>query len=250
IAAVALQHCETSTGTAADLEAIASVVAATPALLIVDGITGIGALPFYMDKWKVDVAVTGSQKALMLPPGLGFIALSEKAWKKAEGTANPVYYLDLKRYAKGLAKGDPPYTPACTLIIGARKTLALIRAEGLEAVWAETALRGRAVRAAAEAMGLKLLSASPSDSVTAICLPDTVDGARLLKVMAEELGIRIAGGQEHLKGRIIRISHMGYVDSFDTLSAVAALELALLKLGYKVEAGTGVAAAQRIFAGH
>ncbi|MDP6380644.1 MAG: alanine--glyoxylate aminotransferase family protein, partial [Phycisphaerae bacterium] len=206
IVAVAIQHCETSTGTVADVEGIARAVARTPAILIVDGITGIGALPFYMDRWQADIVVTGSQKALMLPPGLGFIAVSEKAWKRLEGIQSPTYYANLKAYAKGISKGDTPYTPACTLIVGAHKSLAAIRAESLEEVWAQTSLRARATRAAADALGLPLLSQSPADSVTALRVPDGVDGEKLTKVLAEKLGIRIAGGQAHLKGKIIQVA--------------------------------------------
>jgi len=246
--AVFIQHCETSTGTACDVQAIAKAVAQTDACLVVDGITGVGALPFAMDEWGVDVTVVGSQKALMLPAGLAFIACSDKAWAKMDATTPPAYYVDLKAYRKSLAKWDNPWTPANSLVRAALASTNQIRAEGLETVWAETRRRAEATRAAARVLGLELLSSSPSDSVTALHVPEGVDGAALPKTMAEAFGTRIAGGQAHLKGKIIRFSHMGYLDAFDVLAAVAALEMALGRLGATVDYGAGVAAAQKVLA--
>ena len=246
--AVCIQHCETSTGTACDVQAIAAAVAKTDACLVVDGITGVGALPFHMDEWGVDVTVTGSQKALMLPAGLAFIACSQKAWTKIDATDAPAYYVDLKAYRKSLANWDNPWTPANAMVRAALKSIGRIRSEGLETVWAETRRRAEATRAAARALGMELLSTSPSDSVTALVVPEGVDGAALPKTMVEEFGTRIAGGQAHLKGKIIRFSHMGYVDAFDVLAAVGALEMALARLGADVEFGAGVAAAQKVLA--
>ena len=246
--AVCIQHCETSTGTACDVQAIAAAVAKTDACLVVDGITGVGALPFHMDEWGVDVTVTGSQKALMLPAGLAFIACSQKAWTKIDATDAPAYYVDLKAYRKSLAKWDNPWTPANAMVRAALKSIGRIRSEGLETVWAETRRRAEATRAAARALGMELLSTSPSDSVTALVVPEGVDGAALPRTMVEEFGTRIAGGQAHLKGKIIRFSHMGYVDAFDVLAAVGALEMALARLGADVEFGAGVAAAQKVLA--
>jgi len=246
--AVYIQHCETSTGTACDVEAIAKAVGETDACLVVDGITGVGALPFYMDAWGVDVTVVGSQKAMMLPAGLAFIACSRKAWKKIDATDAPAYYVDLKAYRKSLAKWDNPWTPANAMVRAALRSTAMIRSEGLETVWAETRRRAEATRAAAKALGLDLLSTSPSDSVTALVVPEGIDGAALPTTMAQEFGCRIAGGQAHLKGKIIRFSHMGYIDAFDVLAAVAALEMALGRLGAEVDYGAGVAAAQKVLA--
>jgi len=246
--AVFIQHCETSTGAACDVRAIAAAVAETDACLVVDGITGVGALPFYMDEWGVDVTVVGSQKALMMPAGLAFLACSEKAWAKIDATNPPAYYVDLKAYRKSLAKWDNPWTPANAMVRAALKSTALIRSQGLETVWAETRRRAEATRAAARALGLGLLSSSPSDSVTALVVPEGIDGAALPKTMADEFGTRIAGGQAHLKGRIIRFSHMGYLDAFDVLAAVGALEMALARLGADVQVGAGVAAAQKVLA--
>ena len=247
--AVYITQCETSTATLTDVEAIAKVVAATPALLVVDGISSIGAVPFKMDGWGVDISITGSQKALMLPPGLAFIACSPKAWKKIEATRGQAYYLDLKAYRKALAKDfDNPYTPANLMVRAAMKALAMIRAETLEKIWADTHTRAEAIRAAAAALGLKVLSDSPSDSVTAVYVPEGVDGEKLPKVMVSEFGVRVAGGQGKLKGKIIRFTTMGYTDAWDILAAVGALEMALARLGRKVEFGAGVAAAQKVLA--
>ena len=248
--AVYITQCETSTATTSDVEAIAKEVAKTPALLVVDGISSIGALPFKMDAWGVDIAVTGSQKALMLPPGLAFIACSAKAWKKIEATKGHAYYVDLKAYRKALAppEWDNPYTPNNLLVRAACKALAMIRAEGLEKIWAETHKRAEAVRAAAKALGLEVYSKAPSDSVTAVTIPAGVDGELLAKTMTKEFGIKPAGGQGKLKGKIIRFTTMGYTDSWDILAAVGALEMTLAKMGQKVDFGAGVAAAMKVLA--
>jgi aspartate aminotransferase-like enzyme len=248
--AVYITQCETSTATVADVEGIAKAVAQTPALLVVDGISSIGAIPFRMDAWGVDIAVTGSQKALMLPAGLAFIACSAKAWKKIEATKGRAYYVSLKAYRKALAppEWDQPYTPANLMVRAAMKSLAMIKAETLEKIWADTHKRAEAIRAAASALGLQVYSKSPSDSVTAIVVPDGIDGENLAKVMAKDFGVKPAGGQGKLKGKIIRFTTMGYTDAWDVLAAVGAIEMALAKVGYKVEIGAGVAAAQKVLA--
>ena len=247
--AVYITQCETSTATITDVEAIGKVVAETAALLVVDGISSIGAVPYKMDEWGVDITVTGSQKALMLPPGLAFLACSEKAWRKIEATDPRAYYVDLKAYRKSLAKGfDNPYTPANLMVRAAMKALSMIRDEGLEAVWTRCHRLAEALRAGAAALGLELLSASPSDSVTALKVPDGIDGEQLPKTMVSEFGVRCAGGQAHLKGKIIRFTTMGYTDAWDILAAVGALEVALARLGGEVEFGAGVAAAQKVLA--
>ncbi len=249
IAAVYVTHSETSTGTAVDLKAIAEIVGKTDAVLVADCITSIGALEMRMDDWGVDIPVTGSQKALMLPPGLGMLSVSEKAMARIEKTGAPGYYTKIPAYAKSLGKGDTPYTPANTLIKSLKVSLEMIRDQGLENVWAETSRRAEATRQAARALGLELLSSRPSDSVTAIRVPDGVDGAALPATMAESYGLRIAGGQGDLKGKIVRFSHMGYQDGFDTLAQVSGLEMALRDLGYDTDLGAGVAAAQKVLAG-
>jgi len=247
--AVYITQCETSTATIADVEAIGKVVAETAALLVVDGISSIGAVPYKMDEWGVDITVTGSQKALMLPPGLAFIACSEKAWRKIEATDPRAYYVDLKAYRASLAKGfDNPYTPANLMVRAAMKALSMIRDEGLQAVWSRSRRMADALRAGAAALGLELFSSSPSDSVTALKVPDGIDGVQLPKVMVSDYGVRCAGGQAHLKGRIIRFTTMGYTDAWDILAAVGALEMSLAKLGHQVDFGAGVAAAQKVLA--
>ena len=248
--AVYITQCETSTATVCDVEAIAKVVAKTGALLVVDGISSIGAIPFKMDAWGVDIAVTGSQKALMLPAGLAFIACSEKAWKKVNATKGQAYYVSLKRYKKALTppEWDQPYTPNNGLVRAAMKALAMIRADGIEKIWADTHKRAEAIRAAARALGLKVYSSAPSDSVTAVMVPEGMDGEALAKTMTKDFGIKPAGGQGKLKGKIVRFTTMGYTDAWDILAAVGALECSLAKCGFKVEFGVGVAAAQKVLA--
>ncbi len=248
IATAIVTHSETSTAAVSDLEGIARVVRqrGDEVLLVVDGITSVGALPVKTDEWGVDVVVTGSQKALMLPPGLGFLAVSERAWKRIDSFASPSLYLCPKAYRKSLADFDTPYTPNNAMIRGLAVTLGMIRAEGIENVWARTARLARATRAAAEAMGLCVFAADPSDSVTALCVPEGIDEPTLRKTIRQDYGVHLAGGQGKLKGKVIRISHMGYVDALDTLGAIAALELVLTGMGYPVRLGVGLAAAQAV----
>ena len=245
---VILVHSETSTTALTDVEGIARVTRDRGALLIIDGITAVGAIPVKMDEWGVDVYVTGSQKALMLPPGLGFAAVNDRAWERIDSGKMPGLYNDIKAYRKSLDTFDAPYTPAVTLVRGAVYTLRKIKERGLEDLWRETSMLARATRAAAEAIGLKVYPADPVDSVTAMLVPDSVDEAALRKTMRSEHGFQIAGGQGHLKGKIIRFSHMGYVDAFDTLGVIGALELTLAGQGFDVTIGSGLSAAQRVFA--
>jgi aspartate aminotransferase-like enzyme len=244
---VIVVHSETSTTALSDVEGIARLTRERGALLLVDGITAVGALPVKMDEWGVDVYVTGSQKAMMLPPGLGIAAVGDRAWERIDSGKMPTLYNDLKAYRKSHETYDAPYTPALTLVRGALKALQIVKDRGLEDVWAETAMLARGTRAAAEALGMKVYAADPVDSVTAMVVPDGVDEGALRKTMREKYGFQIAGGQGELKGRIIRFSHMGYVDAFDTLGVIAALEMALAAQGYKVTVGAGVQAAQRVF---
>lgn len=245
---VTVVHSETSTATACDLKAIAAITHKTDALLIVDGITAVGALPVEMDAWGVDALVTGSQKALMLPPGLGVVALGERALRRLEQVKpGPAYNLDLRRWVKGHAKGNVPFTPPVSLIRGLRVALEMIEAQGLESVWARTAQLAQASRAAFTAMGLRLISDSPSDSVTGVFYPDGVDDSQFRAAVRDHHGVHIAGGQDgrggKWNGKIFRISHMGYVDAADTLAALAAIEAELAAAGMSVKPGTAVAAA-------
>jgi len=241
-------HSETSTTALSDVESIAKLSRERDALLLVDGITAVGAIPVKMDAWGVDTYVTGSQKALMLPPGLGLAAVGDRAWSRIDSGTMPTLYNDLKAYRKSLETWDAPYTPALTLVRGLLHVLRGIKERGLEAIWAETSMLASGTRAAAKAMGLKVFATDAVDSVTAILMPESVDEAALRKTMRNNFGFQIAGGQGDLKGKIIRFSHMGYVDAFDTIGAIAALEMALSQQGYAVNIGSGVSAATAVFA--
>ncbi len=244
IGSVIVVHCETSTATACDLEAIAKVTRERGVLLIVDAVASAGALPIRMDAWGIDVVATGSQKALMLPPGLGFVAVGERAWAAADSFRSPAYYLCLKAYRKALAADfESAYTPAIPLVVAARKSLAAIREEGIEGLWANSARLARATRAAGPAIGLSVFSREPSDSVTAFCVPEGIDDKVLRGRLRKEHGVMIAGGQGPLSGRIVRIGHMGHVDAVDTLGTLAAMELVLASMGHAFDLGAGVKAA-------
>jgi serine---pyruvate transaminase len=250
---VTLVHSETSTCTACDLKTIADIVHRTgkDALLIVDGITAVGALPVEMDEWGIDALVTGSQKALMLPPGLGFVGLGKRALDRLQEVKPAGYYnLDLRRWLKSHAKNDVPFTPAVNLVRGQRVALEMIESQGLEAVWARTAKLSEATRAAVAAMGLKPVSESPSDSVSGAYYPPGVDDSKFRAAVRDNHGIHIAGGQSGRHGdfekKIFRVSHMGYVDAADTLAGLSAIEAELIKTGAKIEAGAAVAAALKV----
>ncbi len=236
---------ETSTGIGHDIEAFGKITSKTEALLMVDGISGLGAMEFKMDAWNVDVCVTGSQKALMLPPGLAFVSASERAWKTIETTPVRNFYFDLRRYKKSLAESDTPFTPANTLIRAQRASLKRIRAEGIENLWARHAKIASACRAAVKAMGLELFAERPNNALTVITVPAGIDGSATLKKLEKLHGFKLADGQDSMKGKIWRLSHMGYTDAFEVLGAISALELVLLESGFKVDAGSGVAAFQR-----
>ena len=246
--AVVTVHSETSTATACDLEAIGKVVAETDAILIADCITSAGALPLRQDEWHVDIVGAGSQKALMLPPGLAMVSVSPKAWEKVEAIKPPLFYLDLKAFRKSVAENDTPWTPAVSLIRGLKVALDMINAIGMETVWARTALLSGATRAAAEALGMKVFSRRPSDSVTAILLPRGVTDKQFRGTLRDKYGCSVAGGQESLKGKAFRVSHMGYVDPLDSIGLIAAIEYTLAECGVDVAIGAGVAAAARVLA--
>jgi len=245
--AVVVVHSETSTATVCDLEGIGAVVKATDALLIADCITSAGSLPLKMDQWGVDIIGIGSQKALMLPPGLAFTAVSKKAWATIEKIKPTTFYMNLQAYRKSLADSDVPYTPAVTLIRGLQVALKMIHEIGIEAIWQQVALVAKAFRKAMEADGLKVFSRQPSDSVSGIMYPDGVDD-KFRKAIQKKYGFSLAGGQDDLTGKCFRASHMGYVDPLETIGLVAAVEYTLRDLGQKVELGKGVAEATRILA--
>jgi aspartate aminotransferase-like enzyme len=202
-----------------------------------------------MDAWGVDVAVTGSQKGLMCPPGLAFIALSARAWQAAEGATLPRYYWDLRAERTWQRKGQAQYTPAVSLLMGLDVALRLLEAEGLDAVYRRHERLAAATRAGVDALGLRLFPrATPSPAVTAIVAPPGVDGEAVVRLYGEAHHITIAGGQGEMKGRIFRLAHLGYVGEFDVIVGLAALERVLQRLGVPVEAGAAVAAAQKVFA--
>ena len=245
--AVLVQASETSTTVLHPVEQISALTRNTNTLLVVDGITSVGATDTPMDRWGIDILVTGSQKALMLPPGLAFLAVSDKAWTRVEATRQPRYYFDLRREHKEQQKHTTAYTPAISLINGLHEVLRLMQEEGLEHIFARHSLLAAASRAAAQAMGLRLLApASPSPAATGIWLPDGVDGSRLLKYMRDRMGVDIAGGQDHLKGKVVRVSHIGYAGPFDVITAISTLEMALCRFGQEIELGSGVRRAEEI----
>lgn len=240
---------ETATGVANDIEAFGKLTRPTDKLLIVDTISGLGVIPCETDSWGIDINVTGSQKALMLPPGLAFLSVSDKAWKAIEAnTARRVFYFDLVKYREQLKANDTPYTPANTLIRGLRVSLKKIREEGIENVWARHARIAKAARAGIKAMGLELFADRPADGLTVAKMPDGLDSSPLITKLEKQYGLRLANGQDVLKGKIIRLAHMGYTDAFDILAALSGIELVLLEAGFPVKPGSGVAAAQQVLA--
>jgi aspartate aminotransferase-like enzyme len=246
--AVYLQASETSSCALHPVAAIAAITRRQDALLVVDGITSVGVFDQRMDDWGVDVLITGSQKALMVPPGLGMIALSPRALARAEASRTRGYYFDLMRELK--AQRDEhltAYTPAVSLVFGLSKSLELIHAETLPRVFARHELMARATRAAGAALGLRLIAPdSPAPGVTGLLTPDGLDSGKLVRLMRDELGVSVQGGQDHLRGKLVRIGHMGYLGPFDMLVLISALELGLQRLGHRVALGAGVAAAQQI----
>ena len=207
----------------------------------------MGVVPLWLDEWGIDALVTGSQKALMLPPGLGFVALSDRAWEKTKKAKLPRFYFDLNLERKNQQKGSGAFTPAVSLIFGVRASLNMIEREGIENVYARHARLCRATRAAATALGLKLLAPDhPSPAATGVYMPEGIDADRVLDYLRDKMNITLAEGQDQLKGKVIRIAHIGYMGAFDVITAIAALEMALRKFGAEIPFGKGVAAAQEV----
>ena len=242
---------ETSTGVVNDLRELTEVAHRHGALIAVDAVSAMGAVPLPQDEWGVDVVVAGSQKALMAPPGLGFASANEAALERAAAAPGRRYYFDWERTVKGQRKDPPdsPFTPAVGLVRALDVALGLIAEEGLEQVYERHRLLGRATREATRALELDTLGEADENAnvVTAIALPDSIDGAKVPKLMRDRFGITIAGGQGHLKGKIARIAHCGYFGAFDIVVTIAGLEMTLRELGHDLELGAGVAAAQRVF---
>ena len=248
-AAVFATLLETSTGVGHDIEAIGRAVRPTGALFVVDGISGVGVMECRTDDWGIDVLAVGAQKALMTPPGLAFLAVSPAAWRQIEANQHrPAFYFDLLAYRKALEDSDTPYTPAIPLVRALAESLRLIRAEGIEQIWARAATLAKAVRAGVDALGLRLAASRPADGMTAVFFPENLDGKQFLSRMEARFGIKLAGGQGGWKGKIFRIAHMGMIDELEILSCLAAIELVLAELGQNVKLGAAVAAASRVFA--
>jgi aspartate aminotransferase-like enzyme len=246
VQAVMVQASETSTTTWHPIEKIARLTKGGP-LLIVDGVTAVGVKKVPMDEWGVDAFVTGSQKAMMLPPGLGFVALSDRAWARTAQAKLPRFYFNLNLEKKSQQKGGGAFTPAVSLIFGLRASLELMRKEGLDRVYARHERLAKATRAAATALGMKLLAPeSPSPAATGILTPPGMDADKLLDFFREKMLITFAEGQDQLRGKAIRIAHVGYMGAFDVVTAIAALEMGLRKFGAEVKFGQGVAAAEEV----
>lgn len=248
IRGVYTQASETSTGVRHPIREIAEIVKKyEETVLVVDAITGIGVFDLPMDAWGIDVLISGSQKALMLPPGLSFVSLSDKAWKFVERSNLPKFYFDFKKELKSAQKNQNSFTPAISLFVGLRESLRLIRSEGLEAVFRRHEKLAEATRAAAKALGLELYAPnSPSNAVTAVKVPEGIQGGKLKNLFFEKFGITVAGGQDQAKGKIIRIAHLGYYERLDMVTVISALEMLLKEMGFPVELGKGVKAAEEI----
>ena len=246
IRGVMIQASETSTTVLHPVKEIAQVIKNGP-LFLVDGVTAVGVISLPLDDWGIDALVTGSQKALMLPPGLGFVAFSDRAWEKTKQAKLPRFYFDLNLERKNQQKGSGAFTPAVSLIFGLRASLEMMEREGLEKVYARHARMCRATRAAATALGLKLLAPqSPSPAATGIYMPDGIDADQVLDYLRDKMNVTLAEGQDQLKGKVIRIAHVGYMGAFDVITAIAALEMALRKFGTEIPFGKGVAAAEEV----
>ena len=247
--AVYIQATESSTGVSHDVKAVGEMVKALPeTCFVVDAITGLGTTDLQPDEWGLDIVIGGSQKALMVPPGLAFASVSNKAWKLIEKSKAPRYYFDFAKERKNLAKGESSYTPATTLVVGLHATLGYIRQIGRENLIKNAAFLAEATRAAAKALGLSLFATgSPANALTAIKAPEGMDSGAIVKEMRSQFGAIIANGQGSMKGQIFRFAHLGYYDALELFAALAGLEIALVKLGHKCELGSGVRAAQKLY---
>jgi len=245
--AVLATHSETSTGVLHDIEALGNVVRGHGCYFVVDAISGLGANELKTDEWHVDVALTGSQKALMVPPGLAFISVSERAWKGIERNTLPSYYLNLQRARDSFIKGLTPYTPAVSLLMGLAESLRMMKELGLEEIYRIHERNALVTRAGVAVLGLRVFAHRPSNVLTSVSMPPGIDGSELLKTIKQDCGVTIANGMEHFRGKYIRIAHLGYdISPSDMLVALSALEHGLNRHGYAFESGAGIAAAQRV----
>lgn len=246
--AVLMQHSESSTGVLHDVKGAAQATKASDAILIVDAVSSLGIADLQMDAWGVDLVISGSQKGLMLPPGLSFCALSEKAWGHVKTSKLPKYYFDLAAEHKAVSKNEAHFTPAVSIVVGLREVLRMLDTEGLANVFKRHERLARATRAGAEALGLPLFArATPSPALTAVVAPTGIDSEKILAAYSASHNITIAGGQGEMKGKVFRLGHMGYVGDFDVLTAIAALEQVLQEMGVPVDFGAGVRAVQKVF---
>ena len=249
VKAVLMQHSESSTGVLHDVKGVAAVTRESGAILIVDAVSSLGIADFKMDASGIDLVVAGSQKGLMLPPGLSFCALSDKAWGHVKASRLPKYYFDLTAERKAVSKNEAHFTPAVSIVLGLREVLRMIEGEGLDNVFRRHERLARATRSGVEALGLELFAkATPSPALTAVVAPKGIDSERILSTYSASHNITIAGGQGEMKGKVFRLGHMGYVGDFDVLTALGALEQVLHELGQPVDFGAAVRAAQKVFA--
>ena len=248
VKAVVITHSETSTGVLNDLEAINKVVKDnSDALIIVDAVTSLGSYNIPVDAWGIDVIGSGSQKGFMLPPGMGFITASEKAWAAYEKATLPKFYLDLGKYRKAADKKSTPFTPPVNLYFGMKVALEMMKAEGLESIFARHTRHKEATRAAMKALGLPLFAPDThaSPAVTSV-VPEGVEAEKIRSVMKKRFDIALAGGQDHMSGKMFRMGHLGFVSDRDILCAISALEATLQELGHKTPESGVIAASERL----
>jgi len=247
--AVFIQSTESSTGVRHDVETLGKLVSAYPeTCLVVDAITGLGTTDLHPDEWGLDVVIGGSQKATMVPPGLAFVSVSDKAWKLIAKSKTPRFYFDFARERKSQAKGESSYTPATTLVVSLHAALKYIHQVGRDNLIANAAQLAEATREAAKRLGLGLFAqCSPANALTSIAAPEGMDSGLIVKEMRTRFGAIVSNGQGEMKGKIFRLAHLGYYDAMDLFAAIAALEIALTRLGHKVELGSGVRAAQEVY---
>jgi len=251
IKAVYVQQSETSTGVVNDIKAIGEIVAKTPAILVVDAISGLGATDLKTDDWHVDICVAGSQKALMVPPGLAYVAVSDKAWAVVEQCTTPRFYYDYATARKKMTgdSAQTPYTPAVSLMVAQNVAIDLIKEEGLQNVFERHRVLSRAAKEGVKALGLELFGPEDpeANSVTAVKVPEGVDGNKIGKIARDKWGVWLAGGQGQLKGKIFRFGHCGYFGHSDIIVGLTTVEMVLAELGYDVKFGASAAAAEQVF---
>lgn len=247
IKAVYSTLCETSTGALHDIQTLAQITQSTPTLLVVDAVSALGADDLQMDNWGVDVAVSCSQKGLMTPPGLAFVALNHRAWDSVKNSNLPKYYFDFRKAHKSGLEGSVPYTPAITLLTALQCALNRIYQEGIQNTIARHQQMAFATQSAIKEIGLPLFASSPANTLTSIRLPKEIDGKAFVKMMREQYGITYAGGQAELSGKIVRIAHLGWMNENDVIIAISSFERGLAEIGYDFTCGAGVTAAQQVF---